>query len=498
MAISNQSVYFFVEAKENVLSNSVLGVYDAQDKDLRPIAAYSAKEPVVALMRLRCEREEATLPRWLFLCANPAAYNRAILKPFLGNELKAGFCPQGGLLPKARGKSFMSEKSGAQTLAVHAGEQHVKGDYGIVDAIQCSSTFTFANTAAILSMYEGEIERDEYARYGNPNTHTVEKKLAALEGTEDAVLCTTGMSALVLLFLAVLRPGDQLLFFDKCYHRTRQFLYDYLRSFGVRCTAIPTNDFEALEKACDERTKLIFSELPTNPHLTVIDLERLTQFAKNRGIDTCIDSTLASPVNVRPAEFGADYVVHSATKYLGGHNDLLAGVIAGSKEKLAALRELNGIIGTVASPHTAYLLQRGLKTLPLRVAQQNKSGLHIAQYLAQHPKVKKVYYPGLETHPTYKEARNCLKGFGGLISFELKTDGDGCSRFIDAVKIPRIGPSLGGVETLIEQPYIMSFYKTPPEERKRLEIDDALVRLAVGIEDLDDLVQDLEQALAAI
>lgn len=392
----------------------------------------------------------------------------------------------------------MSHASGLHTLAVHAGEARVRGDFGIVDAIQCSSAFTFANTAAILSMLDGEIERDEYARYGSPNTHSVEKKLAALEGTEDAILCGTGMSSLVLLFLGTLRPGDQLLFFDKCYHRTRQFLYDYLRSFGVRCTAIATNDFEALEKACDSRTKLIFAELPTNPHLTVIDLERLTALAKSRGIATCIDSTLASPINVRPQEWGVDYIVHSATKYLGGHNDLLAGVLAGSKDKLRELRQLQGIIGTIASPHTAYLLQRGLKTLPLRIAQQNRSGLHIAQFLAQHPRVKKVYYPGLETHPTYREARTFLKGHGSLISFELKTDRYGCSRFIDSVRIPRIGPSLGGTETLIEQPYIMSFYQTPPEERKRLEIDDALVRLAVGIEDAEDLVADLDQALAAI
>ncbi len=389
----------------------------------------------------------------------------------------------------------MSHDASLQTLAVHAGEARVKSDYGIVDPIHCSSTFTFANSAAIISMLENGEERDEYARYSNPNSRTVEKKLAALEATEDAILCTTGMSALTLLFLNRLRPGDQLLFFDRCYHRTRQFCYEYLEQFGVRCKAIATGDFQALEAACDARTKLIFTELPTNPHLDVIDIEALAALGKRKGIATCVDTTLASPINIQPSRWGIDFIVHSATKYLGGHNDLLAGVLCGRTEDLASIRTLQGIIGAVAAPHTAYLLQRGLKTLPLRVAQQNKSGLAVAQFLAQHPKVARVYYPGLETHPSYHLARKLLKGGGGLISFELKTDRHGCSRFIDAVHIPKIGPSLGGVETLIEQPYLMSFYRASKADRERWGIDDALVRLALGIEDTEDLIADVKQAL---
>ncbi len=389
----------------------------------------------------------------------------------------------------------MLEDSKLLTRAVHAGESRLKEGYGIVDAIQCASTFTFENSAAIVSMQEGELIRDEYARYGCPNVRVVEQKLSALDASEDALLCSTGMSALSLLFLTVLRPGDQLLFFDRCYHRTRQLCYEYLQSFGIRCTAIASNDFEALEAACDSRTRLIFTELPTNPHLIVIDLAKLAAIGKKHGIATCVDSTVASPVNIQPLNYGIDYVVHSATKYLGGHNDLLAGVICGRREQIGSIRRLNGVVGAVAAPHTAYLLQRGLKTLPLRIAQQNATGLAVAEFLAQHPKVKKVYYPGLETHATYREARTYLKGFGGLVSFELASDRYGCSRFIDAVKIPRIGPSLGGVESLIEQPYLMSFYHTEKEERERLEIDDALVRLALGIEDREDLIADLKQAL---
>ncbi|MBC7533390.1 MAG: aminotransferase class I/II-fold pyridoxal phosphate-dependent enzyme [Oligoflexus sp.] len=380
------------------------------------------------------------------------------------------------------------------TKAVHAGEAHVRSDYGVVDSIQSSSAFTFADTAALLAMLNGEHARDEYARYGSPNLRSVELKLAALEASESAIIFSSGMSALALLFLTVLRPGDQLLYFDSCYHRTRQFCSEYLRAFGIRCTAIGTNDFEALAEACDDRTRLIFAELPTNPHLTVIDLDRLVALAKAKGIQTCIDSTLAGPTNIQPILSGVDYVVHSATKYLGGHNDLLAGVLCGSEADLLPVRNLNGILGAIPSPHTAHMLQRGLKTLPLRLAQQNKSGLAIAQFLALHPRVQKVYYPGLETHPTYNLARKHLKGFGGLISFELKGDAQETGRFIDALKIPRIGPSLGGVESLVEQPYLMSFYKTDPEVRKSLGIADSLVRLAVGIEDTDDLIADLTQA----
>jgi cystathionine gamma-synthase len=388
---------------------------------------------------------------------------------------------------------------GLSTLSVHGGEARVKSDYGLVDPIHCSSTYTFANTAALVAMLEGESEeRDEYARYSSPNSRTVEKKLAELEGTEDAILCTTGMSALVLLFMADLKPGDKLIFFDQCYHRTRQFCFEYLKTYGVDCVQIPTGDFQALEQAMDGRTRLLFTELPTNPHLTVIDLERFVQIAKAYDAATCIDATLASPVNHLPARWGVDYIVHSATKYLGGHNDLLAGTIAGSKARLEPIRKLQGIIGAIAAPHTAWLLQRGLKTLPLRVQQQNKTGLAVAAYLNQHKAVKKVYYPGLPNHPSYEQAQKYLTGCGGLISFELKTDREGCARFIDACRIPRIGPSLGGVESLIEQPAIMSFYKASVADRQRWGIDDALVRLSLGIEDTQDLLSDLDQALNRI
>ncbi len=389
----------------------------------------------------------------------------------------------------------MQREPGWNTLSVHGGETETKSEFGIVDAVHYSSTFTFSNTAAIIDMLEGRSIRDEYARYSSPNVRTVERKLAAIEGAEDALLTTTGMSAISLLLLAKLRPGDHLIFFDECYHRTRQLCCEYLSTFGVAYTQVKTNDLDALQASIRPETKLLFSELPTNPHLTVIDLEGFQAIARNYGLKTCLDTTLASPINVLPIKWGADFVIHSATKYLGGHNDLLAGSIAGSQSELSDIRKLQGIMGAICSPQTAYLLQRGLKTLGLRIAQQNQSALALARFLEDHPRVKRVYYPGLRSHPTHALAKNLLKGFGGLLSFELDTDRQGCSEFIDSVQIPKIGPSLGGVESLIEQPAIMSYYNTSAEERQKFGIDDALVRLAVGIEDPQDLIADLSQAL---
>ena len=389
----------------------------------------------------------------------------------------------------------MQREPGWNTLAVHGGEAETKSDFGIVDPIHYSSTFTFPNTAAIIDMLEGRSQRDEYARYSTPNTRTVERKLAELEGAQDCILTTTGMSAISLLFLAKLRPGDHLIFFDECYHRTRQLCREYLAEFGISYSQVQTNNLGDLEAAIRPETKLLFSELPTNPHLTVIDLEGFISIAAKHGVKTCLDSTLASPVNILPIKWGADFVVHSATKYLGGHNDLLAGTLAGRTEDLADIRKLQGIIGAICAPQTAYLLQRGLKTLALRIEQQNRSAQAIASFLENHPRIKKVYYPGLETHPTHELAKTYLKGFGGLLSFELDADRQQCSDFIDRVRIPKIGPSLGGVESLIEQPAIMSYYNTPIEDRRRFRIDDALVRMAVGIEDTQDLITDLAQAL---
>jgi cystathionine gamma-synthase len=243
---------------------------------------------------------------------------------------------------------------------------------------------------------------------------------------------------------------------------------------------------------------MLVAECPTNPHLSVIDLRTFVALGRKHGVETLVDATLASPYNLRPLEMGVDFVMHSATKYMGGHNDLLAGVIAGATKKLEDVRYLRGIVGGINSPHNCYLLQRGLKTLALRMERHNANGQALAEFLSRHPKVDRVWYPGLPTHRDHAVARQQLRGFGGLLTFTVRGDASTASALVSGVKIPKIGPSLGGVESLIEQPLYMSYFQLTPEARQKVGIEDTMIRVALGIEDTDDLLADFEQALAKI
>ncbi len=385
---------------------------------------------------------------------------------------------------------------GFSTLSVHAGEERQKPAHAITDPILCASTFTFENTDAVIEFVEKKLPRGEYARYGTPAEAAVERKLAALEGGQEAILYSSGMAAIVGLLLAKLNAGDEVVFFDECYHRSREFCVRHLSRFGVVTRQVPACDYEAMERAITPRTRLLISESPTNPHLSVVDLERFADSGRRHGVETLIDATLATPYNVRPLEYGIDYVLHSATKYLGGHNDLLAGVIIGSSEKLAPVRNLRGLLGSISAAHTVYLLERGLKTFELRMHRHNENGQAVAEFLAQHPRIERVYYPGLVCHPYHDVARRTMRGFGGLVTFLVKdADWRETARIVDRVRIPRIAPSLGGVESLIEQPLVMSYYEYSPEDRRRFGIPDNMIRLSCGIENAHDLIADLEQAL---
>ncbi len=382
------------------------------------------------------------------------------------------------------------------TLSVHAGEARQKLADAITDPIVCASTYTFSSTQAVIDFIEQNQQREEYGRYGNPNERVVERKLAALEGGEEALVYATGMAAIVGLLMAKLNAGDEIVFFDQCYHRSREFCFKHLSRFGVVTHQVATGDFEAMERAITSKTRMLVSESPTNPQLSVIDLERFVDLARRHQVETLIDATLATPYNLQPLAFGVDYVLHSATKYLAGHNDLLAGVIVGSREKMESVRHLRGIMGGINSPHNLYLLERGLKTFALRMQQHNRNGQAIAEFLAGHPRVEKVFYPGLATHPTHAIAARTMRGYGGLVTFLLKdADWRATAKVIDSVRIPRIGPSLGGVESLIEQPMVMSYFSYAPEERVRFGIPDNMIRLACGIEDTNDLIDDLKQGL---
>lgn len=391
--------------------------------------------------------------------------------------------------------------SGFSTRAVHAGEVRPKPHHALITPVYLSSTFTFDDTADMRDYQEAllngwETARLEYGRYGNPTVATVERKMAALDSGEAALLFSSGMGAITVTLLTLLAPGAHVVMTDDCYRRTRQFVARFLKGYGVEATQVPAGNYEALEAAIRPNTRLLFSESPTNPRLRVADLPRLVEIARQHGLKTIIDSTFATPINQRPLEFGADLVIHSATKYLGGHNDLLAGVVVGSSKMICKLRETQALVGAICDPHTAYLLLRGLKTLKVRVAFQNDTGLAVARFLEQHPKVRRVYYPGLPSHPDHAIACEQMSGFGGVASFELAADLETTGRFVDALQIPYIGPSFGGTEGLVEQVALTSYYELPGEERAAIGISDALVRLAVGLEDAEDLIADLAQALA--
>ena len=407
--------------------------------------------------------------------------------------------------PTSTGSSSRDEKPGdscpgfsddISTLSVHAGESRQKPGDSITDPIFCASTYTFTDTQSVIDYIEQNQTREEYGRYGNPGERVVERKLAALEGAEDAVLYSSGMAAFVGLLTAKLSACDEVVFFDECYHRSREFCTKHLSRFGVITRQVRTGDYEAMEAAITPHTKLLISESPTNPHMSCIDLERFASIGREYGVETLIDATLATPYNLRPIAAGIDYVMHSATKYLGGHNDLLAGVVCGTKEKLEPVRKLRGIMGAVNGPQNVYLLSRGLKTFELRMQRHNQNGQRIAEFLESHPRIERVLYPGLPSHPYYEIARETMRGFGGLITFYVKdADWRETANIVDAVKIPRIAPSLGGVESLIEQPLVMSYYQLSPEERREFGIADNMIRLSCGIENTEDLIADLEQAL---
>lgn len=389
-----------------------------------------------------------------------------------------------------------SRRRGVATDAIHGGEEGRRLGNAITTPIVQTATYVFQDTAELAAHMTGEQPREEYGRYGNPTQQVVEAKCAALEGAEAGLAFSTGMSAITTTLFAILRQGQHVIMTDDCYRRTRQFCNAILGKFGIEVSIVPTGDYEALEAAVRPgQSRVLISESPTNPYLKVVDLSRIAEIARKHRLLSIIDSTFATPVNQRPIEHGIDLVLHSATKYLAGHNDVMGGVILGSEPLVEAVRECQGVLGGVLDPHAAYLLIRGLKTLPVRVRQQNESAQRIAEMLHEHPRVGKVYYCGLPSHENHTIAASQMSGFGGVISFEFDGDLDATSAVVDRTQIFQMAPSLGGVESLIEQPALMSFFELSTEERLAVGIKNNLVRLSVGLEDADDLVADLESAL---
>jgi cystathionine gamma-synthase len=390
---------------------------------------------------------------------------------------------------RVRGNKSMS------TRAVHAGEPRKKYADSLTTPIIQTSTFTFQSSKHIEDYTKKGKEHFEYGRYGNPTAKIAEKRLANLEGAEDCVVFSSGMSAITTTILTLVQSGDHIVITDDSYKKTLEFCRSYLKQFGVECTIVPFGDYEVLESAIKKNTRFIFSESPTNPYLNIFDLVRIKKIADRHNVLTLIDSTFATPLNQRPIEFGMDLILQSCTKYLAGHNDILAGAVLGKSELVDKIRNLHKSMGGLIDPHCCYLLLRGLKTFPLRVKKQNESALEIARYLESHPRVKRVYYPFLENHPHYKVAKEQMSGGGGVVTFDIKGNLNDAKRFMDALKLCYIGPSLGGVETLITHPALVSYYDYTRKERYKLGLTDTLFRLAVGIEDVEDIIHDLEQGL---
>lgn len=395
--------------------------------------------------------------------------------------------------------SSSQSQHSASTRCVHAGEQRQKPFHSLIDPIVPTSTYVFDSYEDICQFTQGKndgtpTDRLEYGRYGNPTIRAVEQRLAALESGEEALLLASGMAAVTTTLLTFLKAGDHIIYTDDIYRKTREFGLNFLQRFGVKSTVVGVGNYDELEKAIRSNTRLIISETPTNPYLRVVDIERLVNIAKNHGIMTIIDATFATPVNLQPLEYGIDLVVHSGTKYLGGHHDLLSGVVIGRKELVDPIRDHVNLMGSVTDPQNAYLLLRGLKTLGLRVRHQNQTAQQMAEYLLTQPLIHEVFYPGLSNHPDHEIAKKQMSGFGGVVSFTLKAGLEDTAHFLDHLQIPYITPSLGGAESLVNQPALLSYYSISAEKRAEWGIKDNLVRYALGIEDAQDLIADLQQA----
>ncbi len=320
-----------------------------------------------------------------------------------------------------------------------------------------------------------------------------------MEGAEDCLVSASGMNSATTMLLALVPAGGHIVTTTDCYRRTRQFIQTLLPKMGISATVIDPADLDALQTALDtHEVSLFFSESPTNPYLRCVDIPRIKAMCEPKGAVVVIDSTFATPINQQALSLGADLVIHSATKYLAGHNDVLAGAIAGRADLVAAVRAMHNVLGGTIDPHAAYLLLRGMKTLDLRVERQNASASEFARRLAEHPKISHVHYPGLANHPDHEIAVRQMKGYGGVVSFEVDGDLWRTAALIDAVKLPYIAPSLGGVESLIEQPTVISYWDQGPEKRAQVGIKDNLIRFSCGVEPLEDIWDDMKQALDQI
>ena len=385
---------------------------------------------------------------------------------------------------------------GPQTQAIHAGEVKRHGvGVGVGPSISRTSTFTFSSTEEMKLWAEGKSKAYIYTRYGNPTLSIAEGKIAALEGAEAAVVTASGMAAISSALLGALKQGDEVISTAQTYGGTYRLMRDEFPDWGIGVRRAETS-LEGIESLVTSRTKVLYVETPTNPTLRVVDLTKAIAFARKHKLISIIDNTFATPLLQRPIELGFDMVVHSATKYLGGHSDIIAGAAAGSKKWMDRIRHMIIDLGGSMDPEAAFLLIRGIKTLGLRVERQCASALAVAHFLEKHPKVARVHYPGLKSHPDHALAKRQMKGFGSMLAFDLKGGLPHARKFCDRVQLFLLAASLGGVESLVVLPIYSSHYNMSMEELEKVNVTPGTVRVSVGLEDADDLIADLRQALA--
>jgi len=337
-----------------------------------------------------------------------------------------------------------------------------------------------------------------YTRYGNPTNTVAEKTIAALEGVDAALTFASGMGAVTTTIMALLQSGDHIVAQRDVYGGVNKFLSRWLPKMGIETTFVDTTEYEQHEGAIRPNTKLLYLESPSNPTLRVVDFQRAAALAKRNNILSMIDSTFGTPINQHPAEFGIDLVMHSGTKYLNGHTDLICGVVAGRQELIERVWETRTTLGNCMDPHASWMLVRGLKTLAVRVARQNENAQRVAEFLSGHAKVSRVHYPFLKNHPQYALAREQMAGGGGMVSFEVDGTGEDARRVSEAMRLFTLAPSLGGVESLVSIPVLTSHAMVPAEARAKMGVTEQMIRLSVGIENVDDLVADLERSLKAV
>lgn len=373
------------------------------------------------------------------------------------------------------------------TLAVHAGTPAHTADTPVVNPLFQSVNF---------NQQIGTEDGLRYPRYGNsPNAEIVQERVAALEGAESAVLLASGMGAVACALLALLRPGDHLLASAAIYGGVTRLLTREFATFGIDVTLIDPMETRVWRKRLRKTTRAIFLETPVNPTCRVIDLRPVSYITKETGIALVVDSTFASPVNLRPLEHGADVVIHSATKYLNGHHDVLAGIVCGTASYVEEVRQKMMVWGQAPDPFAAWLLERGLKTLDVRVARQNENAMQVAEWCARNKAISKVHYSGLPDHPDHAVAAATMDGFGGMMAIELAGGADAATTFLQRIRVFRHAPSLGGVDSVISEPRFSSHAHLSSAERAKMGIPDGFLRLSIGIESAKDLIADIEQAL---